>query len=117
MPRTIKKYANRRLYDTTASRHVTLDGLRQLVAAGEDIRVIDDTSGNDITRCVLLQVITEMEQGGHPLLPAALLRQLIRCHGQPGQDELAGHLERSIAAFQASQPAGGPAAGPDTPAS
>ena len=117
MPRAIKKYANRRLYDTTASRHVTLDGIRQLVAAGEDIRVIDDTSGNDITRCVLLQVVTEMEQGGQPLLPAALLRQLIRCHGQPGQDELVGYLERSIAAFQARQPATGPAVGPASPAS
>jgi polyhydroxyalkanoate synthesis repressor PhaR len=112
MPRTIKKYANRRLYDTTASRHVTLDGIRQLVAAGEDIRVVDDTNGNDLTRCVLLQVISEMEQGGHPLLPAALLRQIIRCHGQPGQDELAGHLERSIAAFLSAQPAGA-TAGPD----
>lgn len=117
MPRTIKKYANRRLYDTTASRHVTLDGIRQLVAGGEDIRVIDDTSGNDITRCVLLQVVTEMEQGGNPLLPAALLRQLIRCHGQPGQDQLAGHLQQGIAAFQARPPADGPAAGPDSPTS
>ena len=52
MPRTIKKYANRRLYDTQASRHVTLDGIRQLVASGEDVVVTDDTSGQDITRSI-----------------------------------------------------------------
>ena len=49
MPRTIKKYANRRLYDTTASSHVTLDGIRKLVAVGEDVEIIDDTSGKDVT--------------------------------------------------------------------
>ena len=59
MPRTIKKYANRRLYDTEASRHVTLDGIRQLVASGEDVVVVDDTTGQDITRNILLQVISE----------------------------------------------------------
>ena len=55
MPRTVKKYANRRLYDTEASRHVTLDGIRQLVASGEDVVVIDDTTGEDITRSILLR--------------------------------------------------------------
>ena len=86
MPRTIKKYANRRLYDTEASRHVTLDGIRQLVAGGEDVMVIDDTSGQDITRSILLQVISEQEQGGRPILSAEMLKQIIRFYGNPMQE-------------------------------
>lgn len=99
MPRTIKKYANRRLYDTEASRHVTLDGIRQLVAAGEDVVVIDDTTGQDITRSILLQVISEQEQGGRPILSADMLKQIIRFYGNPLQDLMAGYLERSVEVF------------------
>ena len=99
MPRTIKKYANRRLYDTEASRHVTLDGIRQIVARGEDVVVIEDTTGQDITRNILLQVICEQEQSGRPLLSAGILRQLIRVHGQPQEEALVSHLERSVATF------------------
>ena len=77
MPRTVKKYANRRLYDTEASRHVTLDGIRQLVAGGEDVVVIDDTTGEDITRSILLQVIAEQEQGGRPILSAEIDRKSV----------------------------------------
>ena len=60
--RLIRKYSNRRLYDTGASRHVTLDDLRQLIVAGERIKVIDDKSGDDLTRSVLLQVIAEQDK-------------------------------------------------------
>lgn len=99
MPRTIKKYANRRLYDTQASRHVTLDGIRQLVAAGEDVVVVDDTTGQDITRSILLQVISEQEQGGRPILSADMLKQIIRFYGNPLQELMAGYLERSVEVF------------------
>lgn len=64
--RVIRKYANRRLYDATASRHVTLDDIRKLIGAGEQVQVIDDRSGADLTRSVLLQVIAEQEQSGAP---------------------------------------------------
>ncbi|MEO8445185.1 MAG: polyhydroxyalkanoate synthesis repressor PhaR [Gammaproteobacteria bacterium] len=103
MPRTIKKYANRRLYDTEASRHVTLDGIRQLVASGEDVAVIDDTSGQDITRSILLQVITEQEQGGRPILSAEMLKQIIRFYGNPLQELMGGYLERSVDVFMSQQ--------------
>jgi polyhydroxyalkanoate synthesis repressor PhaR len=99
MPRTIKKYANRRLYDTEASRHVTLDGIRELVAAGEDVAVIDDTTGQDITRSILLQVIADQEQGGRPILSAEMLKQIIRFYGNPMQELMAGYLERSVQVF------------------
>jgi len=103
MPRTIKKYANRRLYDTEASRHVTLDGIRELVAAGEDVAVIDDTSGQDITRSILLQVIADQEQGGRPILSAEMLKQIIRFYGNPMQELMAGYLERSVQVFMNQQ--------------
>jgi polyhydroxyalkanoate synthesis repressor PhaR len=103
MPRTVKKYANRRLYDTHASRHVTLDGIRRLVAEGEDVVVIDDTTGRDITRSILLQVIAEQEQGGPPILSAGTLRCLIRSYGNPQQEFIARHLERSVEAFLSQQ--------------
>ncbi len=103
MPRTVKKYANRRLYDTEASRHVTLDGIRQLVAGGEDVVVIDDTTGEDITRSILLQVISEQEQGGRPILSAEMLRHIIRFYGNPLQELMGGYLERSLDIFMKQQ--------------
>ena len=60
--RVIKKYANRRLYDSTGSRHVTLDDIRKMIVSGEKVKVVDDKSGEDPTRSVLLQVISEQEQ-------------------------------------------------------
>ncbi|MGI9344566.1 MAG: polyhydroxyalkanoate synthesis repressor PhaR [Gammaproteobacteria bacterium] len=99
MPRTIKKYANRRLYDTTASKHVTLDGIRELVASGEDVRVVDDTNGEDITRNVLMQIISEQEQGGGPILSNEMLMQLIRFYGNPMQGMMTQFLEQSFATF------------------
>jgi polyhydroxyalkanoate synthesis repressor PhaR len=103
MPRTIKKYANRRLYDTEASRHVTLDGIRQLVAGGEDVVVIDDTTGQDITRSILLQVIAEQEGGGESLMSRDFLSQVIRSYGNGLQDFVGRYLDESIQLFAKEQ--------------
>src|SRR5260370_7464707 len=83
--RLIRKYSNRRLYDTVGSRHVTLDDLRQLVVAGEKIKGIDDKSGDDLTRSVLLQIIAEQEQFGVPVLNCDLLQMVIRFYSGPIQ--------------------------------
>jgi polyhydroxyalkanoate synthesis repressor PhaR len=94
--RLIRKYANRRLYDAQDSRHVTVDDLRKLVAAGEHIKVIDDKSGEDLTRSILLQIIASQEQFGTPVLSTQLLEAIIRFYGNPIQQMLTTYLERSI---------------------
>jgi len=78
---TIKKYANRRLYDTSASRYVTLDHLRDLVKENADFEVVDAKTGEDLTRGVLAQIIFEEEAKGANLLPVEFLRQLIGFYG------------------------------------
>jgi polyhydroxyalkanoate synthesis repressor PhaR len=97
--RTIKKYANRRLYDATVSRHVTLEDIRNLIVQGEKIRVIEDKSSEDITRLILLQVIAEQEQFGRPLLSTALLESIIRFYGDAMQELMAKFLETSVESF------------------
>jgi polyhydroxyalkanoate synthesis repressor PhaR len=97
--RLIKKYANRRLYDASQSRHITLDDIRNLIVKGEKIRVVEDKSGQDITRHILLQVISEQEQFGRPVLSTKVLEAIIRIYGHPLQGLLASFLERSIEAF------------------
>ena len=94
--RLIRKYANRRLYDTGASRHVTLEDLRQLIVSGEKIKVVDDKSGDDLTRSVLLQIIAEQEQFGSPVLGGELLEMIIRFYGRPAQALLSGYLEQAF---------------------
>jgi len=94
--RLIRKYANRRLYDTGASRHVTLEDLRQLIVSGEKIKVVDDKSGEDLTRSVLLQIISEQEQFGSPVLGPELLEMIIRFYGRPAQALLSGYLEQAF---------------------
>jgi len=94
--RLIRKYSNRRLYDTSASRHVTLDDLRQLIIAGERIKVVDDKSGDDLTRSVLLQIIAEQEQFGMPVLSSELLEMIIRFYGGPMQALLSRYLEQAF---------------------
>jgi polyhydroxyalkanoate synthesis repressor PhaR len=94
--RLIRKYANRRLYDTADSRHVTLDDLRQLIVTGQKIKVIDDKSGDDLTRPVLLQIIAEQEQFGSPVLGAELLEMIIRFYGGPMQALLSRYLEQAF---------------------
>ena len=102
-PRVIRKYANRRLYDATASRHVTLEDIRRLIAAGERVQVIDDRSGEDLTRAVLLQIISEQEQFGAPVLSVQLLEGIIRFYGNPVQDMLSRYLEQSLGAVMTQQ--------------
>jgi polyhydroxyalkanoate synthesis repressor PhaR len=94
--RVIKKYANRRLYDATGSRHVTLDDIRKMIAGGERVKIVDDKSGADLTRAVLLQVIAEQEQFGTPVLSTALLESIIRFYGNPVQQLLTSYMEQSV---------------------
>jgi polyhydroxyalkanoate synthesis repressor PhaR len=101
--RAIKKYANRRLYDTKASKHVTLADIRKLIVSGVDIQILDDTSGEDITRALLLQIIVEQEQSDTPLLPELLLAQLIRFYGNPMQGMMGDYLQQSVGTFVAQQ--------------
>jgi polyhydroxyalkanoate synthesis repressor PhaR len=101
--RLIKKYANRRLYDASISKHVTLEDIRDLIVRGEKIRVVEDKTGEDITRLILLQVIAEQEQFGKPILTTQLLESIIRYYGGPMQDFMAGYLEQSVAAFMRQQ--------------
>ncbi len=97
--RLIKKYANRRLYDASQSRHITLDDIRGLIVKGEKIRVVEDKTGHDITRHILLQVIAEQEQFGRPILSTTVLESIIRFYGNPMQGFLAGFLEKSVETF------------------
>jgi polyhydroxyalkanoate synthesis repressor PhaR len=97
--RTIRKYANRRLYDTADSRYVTLEDLRQLVSKGEQFEVVDARDGADITRTILLQIIVEQEEKGQPLLSARLLEQLIRYYGDNLQAFVGSYLDKSMDFF------------------
>src|ERR1700756_694778 len=96
-PTTIKKYANRRLYNTGTSTYVTLEGLASMVKQGEDFLVYDAKTGEDITRSVLAQIIFEQEnKAGQNLLPTTFLRQLIRFYGDSMQMVVPKYLEQSI---------------------
>ena len=102
-PVTIKKYANRRLYNTGTSTYVTLEDLAVMVKEGEDFVVYDAKSGEDITRSVLTQIIFEQENKGHNLLPITFLRQVIRFYGDSMQTLLPRYLEVSIDSFTREQ--------------
>jgi polyhydroxyalkanoate synthesis repressor PhaR len=97
--RIIKKYPNRRLYDTVESRYITLADIRRLVVERIDFIVIDKKSQADITRSILLQVIAEQEHGSHPLMSREFLSQVIRSYGTPQQNGMAGYLEQSVQQF------------------
>src|SRR5579872_3076008 len=103
--RIIKKYANRRLYDSTGSRHVTLDDIRKMIVSGEKVKVVDDKSGEDLTRAVLLQVISEQEQFGVPVLSTELLEGIIRFYGNPVQEMLTRYMEQSVSTIARQQQA------------
>ncbi|PJK30156.1 polyhydroxyalkanoate synthesis repressor PhaR [Minwuia thermotolerans] len=98
-PVTIKKYANRRLYNTSTSSYVTLDHLAEMVRDDVDFLVYDAKSGEDITRSVLAQIIFEAEGKGQSVLPVNFLRQLISFYGDSLQNVLPGYLEMSMEAF------------------
>ena len=102
-PRTIKKYPNRRLYDTGESRYITLADIRRLVMDKENFIVIDKKSGNDITRSILLQVISEQEQRGEPIMSRDFLSQVIRSYGSPMQGFVGRYLEQSLRLFTGQQ--------------
>ncbi len=98
-PRIIKKYPNRRLYDTEISSYITIDEVRQLVVDNEDFEVRDAKTGDDLTRMVLLQIISEHEEKGSPLFSTKLLSQLIRFYGDSLQGFMGTYLERSMQVF------------------
>ena len=97
--RIIKKYPNRRLYDTEVSRYITLEEVRQLVMENVKFRVQDKNTHEDITRSILLQVISEQEEGGDPIFTAELLTRIIRFYGDPMQASITRYLELSLQLF------------------
>ena len=101
--RLIKKYANRRLYDASQSRHITLDDIRNMVVAGVRVKVVEDKTNEDITRLILLQVIADQEQFGRPILSTPLLESLIRFYGNSLQSFLSAYLEKSVETFMRQQ--------------
>jgi len=102
---TIKKYANRRLYDTESSTYITLDRLAQMVREGREFEVVDAKSGDDITRQVLTQIIVDEEARGSTMLPINFLKQLIGLYGNSMQNFVPQYLEAAMDAFQRNQSA------------
>jgi polyhydroxyalkanoate synthesis repressor PhaR len=97
--RLIKKYPNRRLYDTQTSTYITLADVKQLVLDQEEFQVIDAKAGEDLTRQILLQIILEEESGGVPMFTAQMLAQIIRFYGNAMQGMMGSYLEKNIQAF------------------
>src|SRR5205814_10522617 len=102
-PVVVKKYANRRLYNTATSSYVTLDDLATLIKEGGDFIVHDAKTGEDLTRSVLTQIIVEQEQKGQNLLPVSFLRQLISFYGDSMQFLVPGYLDQTLVAFARNQ--------------
>lgn len=98
-PRIIKKYPNRRLYDTAVSSYITLEDVRKLVLDSEEFCVIDARSKDDITRSILLQIILEQEEDGNPIFSEQVLAQVIRFYGDALQGTLTNYLDRSFGLF------------------
>jgi polyhydroxyalkanoate synthesis repressor PhaR len=99
-PRVIKKYPNRRLYDTNTSTYITLTEVRQLVMASDPFMVQDAKTGEDLTRSILLQIILEEEAGGSPMFTSAVLANIIRFYGHAMQGFMGGYLEKNIQTLQ-----------------
>lgn len=97
--RVIKKYPNRRLYDTEISSYITLEDVRQLIIDDEIFEVRDARTGDDLTRLVLMQIIAEHEQDGQPMLSTQLLGQIIHFYGDPLQAFMGSYLEQSMQLF------------------
>jgi polyhydroxyalkanoate synthesis repressor PhaR len=102
-PVVVKKYANRRLYNTATSSYVTLEDLAKMIKDGGDFIVHDAKTGEDITRSVLTQIIVEQEQKGQNLLPISFLRQLITFYGDSMQFLVPGYLEQAMVSFARNQ--------------
>ncbi|MFC3338633.1 polyhydroxyalkanoate synthesis repressor PhaR [Paracandidimonas soli] len=97
--RLIKKYPNRRLYDTQNSAYITLADVKQLVLENDQFQVVDAKTGEDLTRSILLQIILEEESGGIPMFSQAVLAQIIRFYGHAMQGVMGSYLEKNMQAF------------------
>lgn len=97
--RVLKKYPNRRLYDTQTSSYITLVDVKKMVLAGQDFVVRDAKSGDDLTRSILLQIILEEESAGVPMFSAPMLAQIIRFYGHAMQGVMGSYLEKNLQAF------------------
>lgn len=97
--RLIKKYPNRRLYDTRTSAYITLADVKQLVLDNEPFRVVDAKTSEDLTRSILLQIILEEEAGGAPLFSSSMLAQIIRFYGHAMQGMMGAYLEKTMQSF------------------
>lgn len=102
-PRIIKKYPNRRLYDTEESRYITLADIKRLVVEKVDFIVVEKKTGKDITRSIMLQVISEQEQSGEPIMSRDFLSQIIRSYGSAMQGMVGGYLDQSLRLFMNQQ--------------
>ena len=98
-PRVLRKYPNRRLYDTRASSYITLADVKRMVMAGEAFEVRDAKSGEDLTRSILLQIILEEESGGVPMFSTSVLEQIIRFYGHAMQGMMGSYLEKNLQTF------------------
>jgi len=98
-PRILKKYPNRRLYDTRLSSYITLADVKKMVLAGTDFEVRDAKTGDELTRAILLQIILEEESGGVPMFSTQMLSQIIRFYGHAMQGFMGTYLEKNIQAF------------------
>ena len=97
--RLIKKYPNRRLYDTRTSTYITLADVKELVLGHEPFQVVDAKTGEDLTRAILLQIILEEEAGGAPMFSSDLLSQMIRFYGNAMQGMMGSYIENNIRSF------------------
>ena len=98
--RIIKKYPNRRLYDTQESQYITLDDIHRMVRRENDFQVIDAKTGADLTRATLLQIIYQQEEQAHPLLTSELLKSILGFYDDPMHSMLSRYLEHSISVFR-----------------
>ena len=98
-PRVLKKYPNRRLYDTQSSSYITIADVKRMVMAGEEFEVRDAKTGEDLTRSILLQIILEEEAGGVPMFSTPMLAQLIRFYGHAMQGVMGSFLEKNLGSF------------------
>ena len=98
-PRVLKKYPNRRLYDTRTSSYITLHDVKQMVLEGETFEVRDAKTGDEITRSILLQIILEEETGGMPMFTTQMLAQVIRFYGHAMQGMMGSYLEKNLQTF------------------
>lgn len=101
--RLIKKYPNRRLYDTVESRYITLNDVQKLVRDGLEIKVVDSQSGDDITRGILIQIITEQEASGNPMFTTDVLTRFIRFYDESVQDAFSSFLDQTLKLYAEQQ--------------